>query len=435
MDRNDVSKDSLRMNNKELELRQSKRLALTFFIGAAALFVLTLFMPVTWWSGLLKAFSEAAMVGALADWFAVVALFRRVPIPIVSRHTAIIPSNKDKIADNLAVFVREKFLDTESIVRLIQKHDPAQKVAEWLLKPDTTERIGGYLVKVGVWMLDFVEDSAIQNFMAKAVRTMVSSVDLSKAAGVILESLTRNGRHQELLDEAITQLAGLLRNEETQGYIAQGIVDWLKDEYAFIERMLPSELIGRKGADIAVRLAAGILTHVSEDREHPLRKRFDAFVAEFVERLKDDPVFEERSEEIKRYILEDEKLNAYLKSLWHELKDWLKHDLESEHSVLRQRVASSATWIGGALAEDPILRKTLNESLEAAARGAAPEFAGYLTKHIADTVKNWDSEEMSRQIELNIGKDLQFIRINGTVVGGMVGVILYALSHVPLLFG
>ena len=121
-------------------------LALAFFAGAASLFVLTLFLPQNWWTGLLRAFSEAAMVGALADWFAVVALFKRVPIPIVSRHTEIIPKNKERIADNLARFVHEKFLDTESIVKLIQRHDPVQKVADWLVKPANTELLGQHLV-------------------------------------------------------------------------------------------------------------------------------------------------------------------------------------------------------------------------------------------------------------------------------------------------
>jgi len=416
---------------KEHELEQSKRLALSFFIGAAALFVLSFFLPQNWWTGLLKAFSEAAMVGALADWFAVVALFRRIPIPIVSRHTEIIPQNKVKIADNLALFVREKFLDTESIVGLIRKHDPAQKVADWLVKPANTGRMGEYLVKLASWMLDFTEDAAVQNFLRKAVHSMVKSVDLSKSAGTILESLTRGGRHQELLNEGIHQLAKLLDNEETQSYISQGIVDWLKDEYAFIERMLPSELIGRKGADIAVRLASGILNKVSEDPEHPLRRRFDVFTKEFIERLKADPAFAARSEEIKNYLLNDEALNTYLASLWNDLRDWMKQDLQGKDSMLRGRIEATGAWLGQTLAEDPQLRQSLNENLELAARAAAPEFAVFLTRHIADTVKNWDSGEMSEQIELNIGKDLQFIRINGTVVGGLIGVTLYLLSSLP----
>jgi uncharacterized membrane-anchored protein YjiN (DUF445 family) len=417
--------------SKERELDRSKRLALGFFIGAALLFALSFFLPQNWWTGLLKAFAEAAMVGALADWFAVVALFRRVPIPVVSQHTNIIPNNKAKIADNLALFVREKFLDTESILRLIQKHDPARRVADWLTKPANTEHMGGYMVKTAGWMLDFTEDAAIQNFLRKAVHTMVGSVDLSKAAGTILESLTRGGRHQELLNEGIHQLALLLDNEETQSYISQGIVDWLKDEYAFIEKMLPSELIGRKGADIAVRLASGILSKVARDPHHPLRQRFDVFTAEFIERLKADPQFSSKSEEIKNYLLNDETLNNYLKSLWGELKAWLKADLASEHSTLRARLEATGAWLGKSLAEDPQLRQSLNDNLELAARAAAPEFAVYLTRHIADTVKNWDSAEMSEQIELNIGKDLQFIRINGTIVGGLIGVVLYLLSSLP----
>jgi uncharacterized membrane-anchored protein YjiN (DUF445 family) len=419
--------------DKQTELRQSKRLALSFFAGAAALFVLSLFLPVNWWTGLLKAFAEAAMVGALADWFAVAALFRRIPIPIVSRHTEIIPANKHRIADNLAAFVHEKFLDTDSIVRLIQRHDPAQRVADWLVKPENTERLGGYLVKTAGWALDFIEDAAVQNFIRRAVHGMIQGVDLSKTAGAILDSVTRDGRHQALLDEGIGQLAKLLDNEETQAFIAQGIVDWLRDEYAFMEKMLPSELIGRKGADLTVKLAAGILKRVSEDPQHPIRQRFDVFTVDFIARLQDDPAFIEKGEDIKRYLIGDETLNGYLGSIWSDLKHWIKADLAQEDSVLRRRLEATGAWVGRMLAEDPALRASLNENLELAARGAAPEFAGFLTRHIADTVKNWDSREMSEQVELNIGKDLQYIRINGTVVGGLIGVVLYLLSALPLL--
>lgn len=421
--------------DKEGDLRDSKRLALMFFIGAGALFVTTLFLPRVWWVDLLKAFAEAAMVGALADWFAVVALFKRVPIPFIARHTEIIPKNKDKIADNLALFVREKFLDTESIVGLIRRHDPAQMVSDWLVKPANSQQLGSYLVKLAAGVLDFIEDAPVQNFISKAVHSLIRSVDLSQSAGVILESMTRNGRHQELLNEGINQLAKLLQNEETQAFISQGIVDWLKEEYAMFEKVLPKEAIGRKGADIAVRLAAGILARVNDDPEHQLRKNFDEFTNGFVARLKSDPEFQQKGEEIKQYLIGDDTLNTYIKAMWDELKGWLKKDLHSEQSVLHQRVVATGSWIGRTLAEDARLRQSLNDHLESAARSAAPEFAQFLTKHISDTVRNWDSKEMSEQIELNIGKDLQFIRINGTIVGGMIGVVLYLLSHVPALLG
>jgi uncharacterized membrane-anchored protein YjiN (DUF445 family) len=418
---------------KKAELSRSKMLALSLFGAAAALFVITLFLPPSWTTGLLKAFAEAAMIGALADWFAVVALFRRVPIPFVSRHTEIIPKNKVKIADNLALFVREKFLDTESIVSLIRRHDPAKVAADWLVLPQNAARLGDYLVKMASWALDFVEDSAVQRFIGKAVHGVIGSIDFSKSAGMMLEGLTHNRRHQELLNEGIGQLSTLLENEETQQVLAQGIVDWLREDYAFIEKMLPTDAIGRKGAEVAVSMAAKILAKVAEDPDHPLRQRFDTYTEEFVGRLKADPAFLAKGEEVKRYLIEDDTLNGYLKSIWGDLKTWLKNDLHSEDSVLRQRIVASGAWVGRTLAEDPVLRQSLNENMESAARGIAPEFAGFLTAHIADTVKKWDDKEMSDQIELNIGKDLQFIRINGTIVGGMIGVVLYLLGQIPAL--
>jgi uncharacterized membrane-anchored protein YjiN (DUF445 family) len=419
------------LNGKAAELRKSKRLALGFFIGAALLFLVSLFLPPNWWSGLLKAFAEAAMIGALADWFAVVALFRRIPIPIISRHTEIIPANKARIADNLAAFVHEKFLDTDSIVGLIRRHDPARRVADWLVQPENTQLLGNYLVRMAGWALDFIEDAAVQKFIRRAVHTMVQQVDLSKTGGTLLESLTRGGRHQELLNEGIEQFAKLLANEETQAVISQGIVDWLREEYAFMERMLPSEMIGKKGADLTVRMASGILNRVSEDMEHPLRQRFDDFTRAFIERLKVDPEFIAKGEEIKRHLVGDETLNGYIGSLWTDLKTWIKHDLEDADSVLRGRIVATGAWVGRMLADDPQLRASLNDNLELAARGAAPELAGFLTRHIADTVKHWDSGQMSEQVELNIGKDLQYIRINGTIVGGLIGVLLYLFSTLP----
>ena len=418
---------------KQAELSRSKMLALSLFGAAAALFVTTLFLPPSWTVGLLKAFAEAAMIGALADWFAVVALFRRIPIPFVSRHTEIIPKNKVKIADNLALFVREKFLDTESIVALIRRHDPAKVAADWLVLPQNAARLGDYLVKMASWALDFVEDAAVQRFIGKAVHGVIGSIDFSRSAGLMLEGLTANRRHQELLNEGIGQLSHLLENEETQQYLAQGIVDWLREDYAFIEKMLPTDAIGKKGAEVAVRMAANILARVTEDPDHPLRQRFDTYTEEFVGRLKADPAFLAKGEEVKRYLVEDETLNGYLASIWGDLKTWLKNDLHSDDSVLRQRIVASGAWVGKTLAEDPVLRQSLNENMESAARGIAPEFAGFLTAHIADTVKKWDDKEMSDQIELNIGKDLQFIRINGTIVGGMIGVVLYLLGQIPAL--
>lgn len=417
------------------DLRRAKRLALGFLVGAALLFAASLLMPPSWYRDLLRAFSEAAMVGALADWFAVVALFRRVPIPIVARHTAIIPANQARIADNLAKFVHEHFLDTESLVALIQRHDPVAQVGHWLRTRENAEWLGGQVARAGVSLLDLVEQKAVQGLLGRAVRTMVGSVDLAQSAGVILDSLTRERRHQALLDAGLKQVATLLDDPGTQDTIAEAIVVWLKDEHKIVEKVLPSEYIGRKGADLTVQLVARMLQQVADDAQHPMRLRFDEAVARFIERLKHDPDFARRADDIKRQVFESDTFNTYLQGLWGELRDWLKTELETPGSSLRQRVVAMGAWLGQALADDPQLRQSLSSMLVNAARATAPGIAGYLTGHIADTVKGWDAEAMASQIEHNIGRDLQYIRINGTVVGGLIGVLLYLLSHLPAWLG
>lgn len=417
--------------DKELELKRYKNIALSCLAIATIGFISTIILPKNFWIDLIKAVFEAAMVGALADWFAVVALFRKVPIPLLSSHTEIIPKNKDNIADNLSIFVRDKFFDVQSIAGLIRKYDLAQKISDWLVESSNTERLGHHLVKLAAGILDFIEDAPVRNFITQAVHTALEKVDLSKSAGVILESLTKDGHHQALLNEVIDQFAKILCNKDTQTLIANGIVRWLKVEHPLTEKVLPSEWIGRNGAKMAVSAISRVLNDINSNSNHSLRKDFDIFTEHFIHRLKQDPEFIAKGEEIKSYLQNDPTLNAYLKELWGSLRNWLKTDLNSSNSILHQKIVAAGQWVGKTLANDPDLRKTLNYHLEESAKNMAPDFAQFLTKHISDTVKNWDSKEMSQQIELNIGKDLQFIRINGTIVGGLIGLLLYIVSHIP----
>lgn len=369
------------------------------------------------------------MVGALADWFAVAALFRRVPIPIVSRHTEIVPRNKERIADNLAQFVRERFLDPASIVALIQRHDPAARLAQWLVEPANTRVLGGYATRLIGFALEMTDDARIQRFVKDALHAAFDKVDLSRSAGAILDTLTRDGRHQQLLDDGIAQLVALLREPEQRGAIASYIVDWLKGEYPKMERVMPTAWLGEHGAELIANAVTRVLIQIGEDPEHRLRRSFDATAARLVERLKADPAFIEKGEELKRYLRDGEAFNGYVAELWSQLRDWLKADLAREDSLLHRQAAALGGWLGERLAASPALRESMNEHVEKAAAEMAPEFAAFLTRHISDTVRNWDSEEMSRQVELNIGKDLQSIRINGTVVGGLIGLVLYLVSY------
>lgn len=418
--------------DKEQELRRSKRNALGLLLIAAALFVITLFLPPNFWVSGLKAISEAAMVGAMADWFAVVALFRRVPVPFVSAHTAIIPRNKDKIADNLAVFVQEKFLAPATLINLIRQHDPAQMLTDWLNAPDNAQRFAKYAVKLIRGFLDVTDDRRIAQLIRRAIYRVIDKIDLSASIATLLESLTKNGRHQELLDQAMDQLEILLAKDSTRTFISAQIVGWMKREHPMTARLLPTGWLGRNGADMVSNAVNSVLDDMGNDKTHAFRKGFDRSVQSFIWKLQNDPATAQKAEEIKQYLKDDEKLNAYVLQLWGDMRNWLKEDLESEDSRVLAKVTESGQWLGNALAQDEKLRSSLNLQMETIAGKVAPDFAAFLTRHISDTVKGWDPRDMSRQIELNIGKDLQFIRINGTLVGAFIGLALYLLSQLPV---
>lgn len=417
--------------DKEAELKKAKRRAVAWLLAALVIFVATLFAPRNLWTGALKAMAEAAMVGALADWFAVVALFSRIPIPFISKHTEIIPRNKDRIGDNLAAFVQEKFLDATSIVGLIRKHDPSQQIAHWLTSPQNADRLGAHVARLLGGLLEFTDDTRIQAFFKDAVHAIIDKMDLSQSTGLILDSLTKDGKHQDLLDQSLRQLTILLNQPDTREFISRQIILWIKREHPLKEKVLPTSWLGENGAELISDTVNAVLDDIVKDDQHALRKAFDDFTHRLVERLKHDPETAQKAVEIKQYLKNDVTLNTYINALWSSMRRWLQRDLDDTDSTLRRKVAESGGWIGQAIVQDPELGAALNQHMEDAARRMAPDFAKFLTRHISDTVKGWDARDMSRQIELNIGKDLQYIRINGTFVGGCVGLLLYVLSLLP----
>ena len=419
--------------NKITELKRSKRLALSLLLIAAATFVITLFLPPNFWVLGIKAIAEAAMVGALADWFAVVALFRRVPIPFISQHTAIIPRNKDRIGENLGQFVQEKFLDTQSLVALIRRHEPALLIGNWFSQPENAQRIGQHLLQIMSGFLELTDDSRIQRLIKRAVHKAIDKVDLSGTSALMLESMTKNNRHQELLDTLITQLITLLQRDSSRAFIAQQIVRWLETEHPLKAKLLPTEWLGEHSAELVSDAVNSLLDDISHDRTHQIRHAFDRATFKLIDKLKHDPEMAVRAESLKSYLKEDEAFNRYLGELWADLRQWVKTDINADDSRVKQRIASAGQWFGETLVADSALRASLNGHLEQAASKIAPEFATFLTRHISDTVKSWDARDMSQQIELNIGKDLQFIRVNGTLVGGSIGLVLYLLSQIPSL--
>lgn len=416
-----------------IELQRAERRALALLLMALAIFIVTLFLPPHFLTGWVRAAAEAAMVGGLADWFAVEALFRRIPIPGLAPHTNILIRKKDALGDGLAKFVREKFLDTPSVVRLIQAQNPAEAVTRWLGSYENTRQLSTVLVKVFAGVLDVMDERNVQAFIRRAVDTMIDRLDLSQSAAAILDTLTRDGRHQALLDESLDYLVKLLNEPETRTFISARIVEWLKADHPKKEKVLPSEWIGNKGSDMISAAVTSLLAQMEADESHQLRQAFDRMVANLIDRLKHDPSFQARLDNFKTQLKGDSALNTYIGGLWREWREWLKRDLAKDDSLIAEKLGGAAQWIGAELASSVALRDALNAQLLDAAERMAPGFADFVTEHIRATVHGWNAEHLSRQIRLSVGQDLQYIRINGTLVGGLIGAVLYLIAQAPAL--
>jgi uncharacterized membrane-anchored protein YjiN (DUF445 family) len=419
------------VEQKRQELAHAKRKAGLLLAAAAGIFGMTMLVPPDPWVLALRAITEAAMVGGLADWFAVSALFRRIPtgIPFITAHTDVIPRSKDRIADNLSAFVKEKFLAPDTLVELIRQHDPSRYVAQWLTDPANARRLGSYLARGLEGALHLVEDARIEQLLRDAAREVFKGVDLTGSLRGVLDTLTSDGRHDQLLQQGLDRALALMDRPETRAWMAAQVIDWLTQEHPRKQKLLPKQWIAQNVAAAIADAVSGRLESIRANPSHAYRQAFDEWVREFVLRLQTDPALQARGEEIKQYLLNDETFGTYVGGLWGSVKTWLSEDLRNPASVFHQSVAAGGTWLGEQLTKDPELRQALRTQLEEAAIRLAPEFAEFLTRHVRDTVREWDGREMADQIELNIGKDLQAIRVNGTIVGGVIGLGLHLLTY------
>ncbi|WP_435471504.1 DUF445 domain-containing protein [Variovorax sp. ZT5P49] len=406
-------------------LRRMKRIALGLLCGAALLYAVASALHAqhpAW--GYVAAFSEAAMVGAIADWFAVVALFRH-PLGLPIPHTAIIPSNKDRIGAKLAGFICDNFLSTEQVLGKLRQFDAAGRIADWLARPASGEKLGEWGVAATRYGLSAFDDERVRDFMGRAAAAGLEKIDLSRLTGQALDALTAGGRHQALLDDVLQQVAGLLEGDEVQAHITEAIAREIKTlRYVGLDQVA-AKLATRK----IVAVVARTIGELAAEPEHPMRRRFDHFVDDFVVRLKLDPEFQQRGEQIRAELIAHPALGDYLHGLWGELLAWLHDDLGRNDSTIRQRIASMAGSLGARLQGDEAIRRWINEQIEAAAPLAIERYREDIRRYIEERVGEWNAQEMTLELERHIGRDLQFIRINGTLVGGLVGLLIHTVTQ------
>ena len=415
------------MEVKTYTLKKNKTIAGSLMICAAMLFVVASCRKGAGWEWL-AAFSEAAMVGALADWFAVVALFRH-PLGIPIPHTAIIPNKKSVIAQSLAQFIHDKFLAADALVAKLREFDPAQRLCGYLASRQNAEALAAGICRLIGESVDFLDDQRVKEVVKHALQDRAEKFDLAGTTGALIDALRRNDRHQAVLDDLLNRLGTWIVGDEAQLQIANFIDKWLSADYPMLSMFLPNRDQFAKGAGEKVaKKVTDFILEVNADSSHALRKKFDGKVADFSSRLKNEHTLRARIDNLKLEALNDDQLSDYAQGLASDLKCWLVNDLERPHSEVRKKVAELALGVGNTLVGHQELKDSINEHLVAMVRAHAGTLQKEITSHISGTVDNWDDKEFVDEIELNIGSDLQFIRMNGTLVGGLIGLLLHAVT-------
>ena len=402
-----------------------KRAALALLLAAAALYVLATALQArhpAW--GYVAAFAGAALVGAMADWFAVVALFRH-PMGLPIAHTAIVPASKDRIGRQLAQFIATHFLATDWVLARLRGVDAAAGLAQWLAQPANAARVADHGTALARWAVAALDQPAVHEAVTELARGGLRQIDAARLSGQLLQALVQDGRHQALLDALVSQGARLLGEDAVQ----DGISDAIAREVKALKLLGLDQVAARLATRKVIVTLARTLLEMTEVPAHPLRQRFDALAADWAQRLQQDPTWQQRVAQGRDELLASPVLGLHVRQAWGDLLAWLDRDLRAPASWTHQRIAAGAQNLGAHLATHDALRAWINAELQAAAPRLLERHRGDIAAFIEARVQAWDARQMSDELERHLGQDLQFIRINGTVVGGAVGLLIHALTQ------
>ena len=369
------------------------------------------------WLSWVQAATLASMVGGLADWFAVTALFRR-PLGLPIPHTAIIVERKDRFAQTLGSFVAESFFNTDAVMNRIDSTEAIPRAARWLSDTANSALVASQLAAMLGGAIGALDDAETADLLSATVRTRVDSVPLAPLAGRALEALTRDSRHEAVLGTACGALGGWLSSNGMALHARLG---------ARSPWWLPGPVNQRLVARMLSRLAS-VLSDMSADPSHPARIQLDEAIATLASRLQSDPQLIERGEELKAELLGAAELRVLTRTIWSELVCEVRSQTADPGSALRRRLARAVSNAGARLATDAAVARDAQRTLRAAVGYTLEHFGDDFAGLVAGTIERWDGAEASKRLELLLGPDLQYIRINGTVIGGLAGLALHAVS-------
>lgn len=407
---------------KRVRLVKMKRVATAMLVVVAVLFAVARYYESRFpWLSYVRAFAEAAMVGGIADWFAVTALFRHpmgIPIP----HTAIVPSRKDRIGTALGNFVQRNFLTRDVIATKLSAMKLGERAAAWLSQPENSRRLSRHVARGLSGAANVMRDEDVQTLVDRGIVSRLRTVQVAPLVARAFELLTAGGRHQQLLDDALRLAARFL--EENDAVIRERV----KAESPW---WVPGAVENRLGDKIVTGVEKTLIA-VAADPEHPLRHRYDEAVDRFVISLRENPDVIARAEQIKLDLLAHPGVNEFSRGVWGDVKERLANYAERLADDVEEEPDQVERWLTGLgqkVLADPELAAKVNGWVVELVTYAVEQAREEVAKLIASTVAAWDADATSRKIELQIGRDLQFIRINGTIVGGLVGVILHVISR------
>ncbi len=370
------------------------------------------------WAGYVAAAAEAGMVGALADWFAVTALFRR-PLGLPIPHTAIIQNKKDQFGASLGTFVGENFLSTDVVRTRLQALGIGRRLGTWLAAPEHAERVTSELATALRGALTVLRDADVQAVVGEAITRRADAAEIAPGLGKALEKIVADGSHRKAVDLVCVRAHDwlVLHGDSVMDAVQGGAPGWTP------------RFVDRKVGERVYRELLRFVTEMRDMPAHPARGALDRFLADFAVDLQSDSETRLRVERFKSEILARPEVQDIIASAWSAVRSMIIAAAEDDHSELRLRAKASLLSLGTRLSTDPRLQSKLDGWLEDAAAYVVSTYRAEITSLITDTVASWDANDTSRKIEANIGRDLQFIRINGTVVGALAGLAIYTVSR------
>ncbi len=406
--------------HRRRELRKHKARATGLLLLASIAFlVLIITTDGSGWTGYAEAAAEASMVGGVADWFAVTALFRhplRLPIP----HTAIIPNRKDQIGEALGEFVQDNFLQPEVLRERLAASDLASRIGNWLEVPGNAHKIGDQVSTVLGSAIEVLRDDEIQSSVEGYVNRRIDQFEPTPVAAQAIEFAIEGHHHHAVFDAGLEGLRNVLYDNRTM----------MRQRLASESPWWVPEPIDDRIFDKIYLAINTFIDEVTANPDHEFRRNLDDRIANMADRLRDSPELRDQAHELKHELLAHPAVREWTAGLWSNMKQSLLLAADDPTSELRMRIHAAALSAGEALRNDPALRDKVNDWLVGAVAHLAGESRNEIADLISSTVAGWDAQDTSERIELQVGRDLQFIRINGTVVGGLVGVLIHAVVQI-----